>query len=436
MALPLVAIVGRPNVGKSTLFNRLTRSRTAVVHEESGVTRDRLVRPAEWTGVTFLVADTGGIVPFEEGTPFEAEITSIAREAIAAADAVVFVVDVHSGITSFDQAIARELRGLDKPVVLVVNKAEKDGDVYEAAAFHKLGLGDPVAISALHGRGTGDLLDVLVRDLPSRRQEPAADLRIALVGRPNVGKSSLLNALVGADRTLVSDVPGTTRDAIDTNLKWHGHTLTLVDTAGIRRRVKHHKGVEYFAMLRAVQAIQRCDVAVMLLDASSGIVAQDAKVAGEIHEAGRGAIVLWNKWDLVEKETMTYKRFEQEVRDHLPFLSYAPVLTISATERQRISKILELAWSIGETREKKIETSKVNDVLERAIARNPPKVHNRGTGKVYYATQTGTSPPRFTLFVNRVDFFPRHYIRYLNNQLREAFSFPGTRIHLELRPRS
>jgi GTP-binding protein len=350
---------------------------------------------------------------------------------------VVFVVDVRSGITREDEAVARELRGIDKPVFLVVNKVEAKGDSSEVSAFFRLGLGDPFPVSALHGDGSADMLDALVANLPDRRpDEEADDLRIALVGRPNVGKSSLLNAIVGEERTLVSEVAGTTRDAIDTVLRWHGKRIRLVDTAGIRRRHKHEKGVEYFSVLRTLQSVAACDVAILMLDTPDGVVAQDARVAGEIHEGGRGAVIALNKWDIVEKDDRTFQNTVKEVRNDLAFLSYAPVVSISALERTRVGRILELAWKVGEERKKKVETSRLNDILGKALARNPPRSYQGGTGKVFYGTQTGTAPPVFRLFVNKPEVFPRHYIRYLNNQIREQIGFEGTRIRLDLRKRS
>ncbi len=433
MASSLVAIVGRPNVGKSTLFNRITRSRAAVVHEQAGVTRDRHLRPADWAGRYFTLADTGGIVPHEEGEPFEQEISEVARATIELADSVLFLVDVGSGITAHDLAIARELNRMGKRALLVVNKADKDADHLEASIFYKLGLGEPYPVSSLHGRGVGDLLDALIEGLPEGQPETASELKVALVGRPNVGKSSLLNTLVGSEQSLVSDVPGTTRDAVDSRIRWQGHDLVLVDTAGIRRRFKHNKGIEYFSVLRSIQAVNRCDVAVLMLDATEGIVAQDARVAGEIHNAGKGVVIAVNKWDAIEKDTMTFRRFEEQVHDELAFLRYAPVVSISALDRTRTGRILELAWKVGEERQKTVETSRLNDIIETAKRRNPPQMYNRGTGRIYYATQTGKGPPTFTLFVNRSAFFPRHYLRYLNNRLREAVGFVGTRIRLSLR---
>ncbi len=429
----LVAIVGRPNVGKSTLFNRITRSRSAVVHESAGVTRDRHIRPAEWSGHHFTLADTGGIIPFEEGTPFEREIAEVARATMKMADLVLFVVEVGSGITAYDQALASELHRLDQPVHLVVNKVDKELDQLEAAEFYALGFPVLHQISALHGRGVGDLLDAVVGALPAREFKQESALHLALVGRPNVGKSSLLNALTGSTNSLVSEVPGTTRDAVDSRIRWHGKDLVLVDTAGIRRRFKHNKGVEYFSVLRSIQAIQRCEVAVLLLDATEGVVAQDARVASEIHAAGKGALIAVNKWDAIEKDTMSFKRFSDRIREDLAFLSYAPVISISALQGTRTQRILETAWEVAREREKMVETSRLNSILEAAKQKNPPPMHQRGTGKIYYATQTGTAPPVFTLFVNRSAYFPRNYLRYLNNRIREAAGFSGTRIHLALR---
>jgi GTP-binding protein len=436
MPLPMVAVIGRPNVGKSSLFNRIVGSRVAVVHEDSGVTRDRHVQRSDWNGLPFLLVDTGGMTPVEEGAPFEEDITRIAQEAAAMADVLLWVVDAKTGITASDEMLGKQLRRAGKPLILVANKADGPLDARESGVFARLGVGEPMPVSAVHGHGVGDLLDRLVQQLPQAEPEPEADLRIALVGRPNVGKSSLLNALLHEERALVSETPGTTRDAIDSPLLWREHRLLLVDTAGIRRRVSHEKGIEYFSVLRSLQAIERCDVAVLMLDAKSGIVAQDARVAGEIHDLGKACVIVWNKWDLVPKQTMTYREFEKRVQNELPFLGYAPILTISARDRLRLERLLEQAWEVGQAAEKTVETSRLNDILAKALAMTPPKVHNKGTGKVYYATQTGVKPPTFTLFVNNPDWFPRNYLRYLNNQLRDTIGFPGNRVRLKLRART
>ncbi len=332
----------------------------------------------------------------------------------------------------------RELRGLDKPVFVAVNKSERRQDFSDAADFHRLGMEKVRAVSALHGDGVADLLDDLVGVLPERPpiEESPCDLAVALVGRPNVGKSSLLNAIVGERRALVSEIAGTTRDTVDTELNWRKHRIRLVDTAGLRRKGRHDKGVEYFSILRTLRAVERCDVAVLLIDAEQGIVAQDARVAGEIHEKGRGCVIAVNKWDAIAKDTMTAKRFEEELRRELAFLSYAPVITISALEGQRVGRVLETAWEVGQAQRKKVETSVLNDILDKAMRRNPPKAHKGRMGKVYYATQTAVAPPTFTLFVNQPSNFVRHYLRYLNNRIREAVGFEGTRILIDLRKRS
>ena len=438
MSLPVVVVVGRPNVGKSTLFNRIIGKREAVVSPEAGVTRDQHVHPAEWNGRNFMVVDTGGIVPFGDKDVFDEPVSAIARQAILNADAVVFVVDVRSGITSQDEAVARDLRGIEKPVFLCVNKVENAVDRSEVSTFHRLGLGEPFAVTALHGDGSGDLLDAVAAALPERGPDVEPDdLSIALIGRPNVGKSSLLNAIVGSERALVSEIAGTTRDAIDTLVRWHKRRIRLIDTAGIRRRHKHDKGVEYYSVLRSLNSLARCDVAVLLLDATEGVVAQDQRVAGEIHESGRGVIIALNKWDAVEdKDDRTFLKHEKMIRDELPFLSYAPVVSISALDGQRVPRILEMCWHVGQERQKSVETSRLNDILGKALQKNPPRSYNGGTGKVYYATQTGKAPPVFRLFVNKPEVFPRHYIRYLNNQLREELGFEGSRIRLDLRKRS
>lgn len=438
MSLPVVAVVGRPNVGKSTLFNRIIGKREAVVAPEAGVTRDQHLHPADWNGRSFMLVDTGGIVPFGDKDVFDEPVSAIARQAIETSDAIVMVVDVKNGITTQDEAVARELRGIDRPVFLLVNKVESPSDRSEVGAFVRLGLGDPFPASALHGEGSADMLDALVAALPERAPDREQDdLSIALIGRPNVGKSSLLNALVGSERTLVSEVAGTTRDSIDTVLKWHGRRIRLIDTAGIRRRHKHEKGVEYFSVLRSLNSLARCDVAVLLLDATEGIVAQDQRVAGEINESGKGCLIALNKWDAVEdKDDRTFLKHQDDVRTELRFMSWAPVVSISALEGQRVQRILDMAWTIGQERAKKVETSHLNEILHKAMQKNPPRPYNNGTGKVFYATQTGVAPPVFRIFVNRPEVFPRHYIRYLNNQLRAELGFEGSRIRLDLRKRS
>jgi len=434
LALRTVAIVGRPNVGKSTLFNRILGQRRAVVHEQPGVTRDRLVETADWTGHAFYLIDTGGIIPFGESvSEFDEQVTQIARDAIAAADVVVLLVDGQVGPMGWDETIARELRRTGKPVVLAVNKTEKVSSLMTTSEFYGLGLGEPMPISALHGQGVGNLLDRVVADFPPQVAEDAADCSIAILGRPNVGKSSLLNALVGRDEALVSEIPGTTRDSIHTDLQWHGRTLRLIDTAGLRRKSRVKESVEYFSNLRSLRALDLCDVAVLIVDASRGAVAQDSKIAGLIHDSGKGVVVAFNKWDLVEKDTHTHHRVWEDFCREIPFLTYAPWFTFSALTTQRIGRILETVWEVHTERRKRVSTHKLNEFLETIIAREPPRPHAGGTGKIYYATQIETAPPTFLLSVNDPRWFARNYLRYLNNRLREEYGFPGSRIFVKLK---
>ncbi len=436
MALRTVAIVGRPNVGKSTLFNRICGRRRAVVHEQPGVTRDRLIETAEWAGHGFYLIDTGGIIPFGESvSDFDEQVTQIARDAIVAADVILFLVDGQTGPLDWDDHIARELRRSGKPVVLAVNKTEKEASRHAAGEFYRLGLGDPTTISALHGQGVGDLMDRVVEGFPQvLAEESPADCNVAILGRPNVGKSSLLNALTGRDEALVSEIPGTTRDSIHTDLKWHGRTLRLIDTAGLRRKARVSAAVEYFSNLRSLRALELCDVAVLMIDASTGPVTQDSKIAGLIHDSGKGVVVALNKWDLVpEKGNRTHLDAWEAFCREIPFLTYAPWFTFSALTHQRLGRILETVWQVHEERQQRIGTSQLNDFLARVVAHQPPRPHQNGIGKIYYGAQVGTAPPVFQLSVNEPRFFARNYLRYLNNQLREAYGFKGTRIFVKLK---
>jgi len=436
MALRTVAIVGRPNVGKSTLFNRICGKRRAVVHEQPGVTRDRLIETADWAGHGFFLIDTGGIIPFGETvSDFDAQVTQIARDAIAAADVVVFLVDGQTGPLDWDEHIARELHRSGKPVVLGVNKTEKEVNRIAAAEFYKLGLGEPLTISALHGQGVGDLMDLVVQEFPPELvEEEPADCNIAILGRPNVGKSSLLNALVGRNEALVSEIPGTTRDSIHTDLRWHGRVLRLIDTAGLRRKSRVTAAVEYFSNLRSLRALELCDVAVLMIDASAGPVTQDSKIAGLIHDSGKGVVVALNKWDLVaDKGTNTHLLAWEEFCREIPFLTYAPWFTFSVMTRQRLGRILETVWEVHEARQKRIGTSQLNDFLASVVAHQPPRPHQNGIGKIYYGAQVATAPPVFQLSVNEPRFFARNYLRYLNNRLRQEYGFAGTRIFVKLK---
>jgi len=429
-----VVIVGRPNVGKSTLFNRIIGQRRAVVHETPGVTRDRLAESTDWGGHAFLLLDTGGIVPFgEEVSRYDALVTEIAHDAIAEADAVIFMVDGSGGLSTWDDAIAAHLRRSGKPVVVAVNKVEKDHQRLSASEFYGLGLGDPIAISALHGHNIGDLLDRVIAGFPAPVPEPPCDCRVAILGRPNVGKSSLLNLLVGRRESLVSDIPGTTRDAVHTDLRWHGKVIRLIDTAGLRRKSRVKEAVETFSNMRTVRALEACDVAVLMVDASAGTVEQDAKIAGLIHDSGKGVIVAFNKWDLVERETNTHTEVWEKFCDEVPFLTYAPWFTLSALTRQRSGRLIETVWKVHEERNKRIETAELNRFIAETVKRQAPRFQSGGTGKIYFATQAETAPPTFVLSVNQTHFFARNFLRFLNNQLRSTYGFTGNRIFIKLK---
>ena len=435
VSLRTVAIVGRPNVGKSTLFNRILGERRSVVHETAGVTRDRITETTDWAGHPFVLLDTGGIIPFGETvSEFDAVVTEIARLAIADADVVLFLVDAKVGPMAWDEAIARDLRRSGKPVVLAVNKVEKDSDRAQLHEFHRLGLGEPHGISALHGRGVGDLLDEVVEGFPSHEVEQPCDVRVAILGRPNVGKSSLLNILTGRYDALVSEIPGTTRDSIHTDLKWHGRTVRLIDTAGLRRKSKVSEAIEVFSNMRTLRSLEECDVAVVMVDASVGPVTQDSKIAGLVHDAGKGVVVALNKWDLVpDKGPNSHLEHWQRFCDEVPFLTYAPWFTISAETRQRTGRILETVWQVHEERQKRIPTRRLNDYLETVIAYQQPRSHAGGVGKIYFATQTDVAPPVFMLSVNEPRFFAREYLRFLNNRIRKEYGFTGTRIFVKLK---
>ncbi|MCE7937843.1 ribosome biogenesis GTPase Der [bacterium] len=429
---PLVALVGRPNVGKSTLFNRIVGERLAIVESIAGTTRDRLYAAAEWNGKSFDVVDTGGLELADTGE-IGARIANQAQLAIDEADVVVMVTDALAGVSAADQEVAALLRKSQKPIVLAVNKSEKQANRLNAAEFWALGLGEPCPVSAVHGSGSGDLLDRVTEALPAQdAEEDDPRLRVAIVGRPNVGKSSLLNRLVGQDRMIVSAEAGTTRDAVDTTLRYHGEEIVLVDTAGIRRRGKVEPGIEKYAVLRAMRAIEACDVAVVLIDAFAGVTAQDTHVAGFIHEAGRGAIIALNKWDLIEKDTHTIEAYERQVRHALKFLDYAPILTISAHTGQRVTKVLDLAMQIHATRHTRIATSELNRLVEDIQARHS---HSRGGRlmRVRYATQVAVAPPTFVFFVNDQSLLHFGYERYVENQIRERFGFEGTPLRLMFR---
>ncbi|KKM08805.1 GTP-binding protein Der [Clostridiales bacterium PH28_bin88] len=437
MAIPIVAIVGRPNVGKSTLFNRLAGGRVAIVEDTPGVTRDRIYRDTEWLGRQFTLVDTGGIDPASLGDSITAQMRRQAEIAIHEADLVLLIVDGRAGVVPDDEAVAEILRRSAKPVILVVNKVEQYDDLSPVYEFFRLGLGDPVPISAAHGMNTGDLLDRVVANLPetTEKTEPDDAIKIAVVGRPNVGKSSLVNAFLGQQRVIVSDVPGTTRDAIDTWLTRDEQTYILIDTAGMRRKGRIEIPTERYSVIRSLRAVDRSDVVLVVLDAVEGITEQDKKIAGYAHEAGKAAVIVVNKWDLLEKDEKTMLRYEEELRRELAFMQYAPIMFVSALTRQRIAKLLEQVDVVAEQAALRVSTGSLNTVLVEAINLNPPPTDKGKRLKILYTTQAGVKPPTFILFVNDPELMHFSYLRYLENRLRQAYGFVGTPVKLITRKR-
>lgn len=452
MRKPLVALVGRPNVGKSTLFNRLIGQRKAVISDIPGTTRDRIQADTDWNGVEFTLVDTGGIEvyqpkggrdisPLAEGSlDFLKQIQAQAMLAIREADLIVMVVDVQQGITAADEDIATILQKTDKPMVIAANKMDNPNLYDDMLEFYGLGLGEVVGVTALHGNGSGDLLDAIVADLPQAPDvdfdEEDEDLKIAIVGRPNVGKSSLLNKLLGEERAIVSEHSGTTRDALDTYLTWYGKSLTLIDTAGIRRRGRIEPGIEKYSVLRALKAVQRADVALLLIDAEEGVTAQDAHIAGMIVERHKSVIIVVNKWDLVEKDSQTINAYTADVRQALSFMPWAPLLFISAMTGQRVHKILETAFAVWDERFRRIPTSEMNRILRDAVTRHAPTGKDTRKLKLFYATQVRVDPPTFLFHVNDSRLVHFSYERYLENCIRESYPMVGTPIRLSFRGRS
>ncbi len=436
MAKPIVAIVGRPNVGKSTLFNKLVGERRAIVDEIPGTTRDRIYGTVEWNGIPFTLVDTGGL-EFEDVDEVARGILSQAEEAIERADVILFLVDATVGPSSVDFDVADLLRRTDKPVILVANKADNPERTLSAVEFYQLGMGEPIAVSAIHGYGTGDLLDEVVHDFSKGAEEieEEADVRLSIVGRPNVGKSSLVNALAGETRVMVSQMPGTTRDAIDTLIRYKGKSVLLVDTAGIRRRGRIERGIEKYSVLRAVQAVERCDVAALVIDAEEGVTAQDAHVAGYVLDAAKGMMLVVNKWDLVTKGPTTTQDYTRQVRQAFRFMDYVPLLFTSALTKQRVTKIVEMALAIAEERKKRVPTATINDAMQEAFAHHPPPSARGRALKLLYVTQAGIEPPTFVFFVNDPKIVHFSYMRYLENEIRARFGFDGTAIRMVFKPR-
>jgi GTP-binding protein len=470
---PLVAIVGRPNVGKSTFFNRMLGERVAIVEDMPGTTRDRLYGDTDWNGREFTLIDTGGLelgtdIPVGQvgltGQPGDImkHVMGQAQLAIEEADVIVFLVDALSGITAADEEVAELLRRTKKPVILGANKADNAARRMDAVEFYSLGLGEPIVLSSLQGVGTGDLLDYVVEALPPAEEvseegeegeeEEDERPRIAIVGRPNVGKSSLLNAILGAQRAIVSDVPGTTRDAIDMEVEFGERKLVLIDTAGIRRRGRVGPGVEKYSVLRSSRAIERSDVAVLVIDASEGLAAQDTHIAGEIQDGTKGVVVVVNKWDLAQEqrraereedevpdpndEIASAERYRRIIMEGLKFIPYAPVIFASAKTGYHVQSLLETVLSIADMRYLRVPTARLNEVVQNAVRRHNPTVFRNKTVKIYYATQTRVNPPTFVFFVNDPEALHFSYERYLENQLRAAFGFKGTGIRLYFRART
>ncbi len=434
MSKPLVAIVGRPNVGKSTLINGLAQRRVSIVEDIPGVTRDRIYCDVKWLDREFTLIDTGGIEFRNEKDQISSGIRQQAELAMEEADVILFVVDARAGLTADDETIAGILRRKEKPVVLAVNKVDSENQEMDIYEFYSLGLGDPIGISAVNRLSFGDLLDRITEDFEPQKEEESEDIiRTAIVGRPNVGKSTLINSLLGYERSLVADEMGTTRDAVDSLWNFKGKTFILVDTAGMRRKSKIDEPLEKYSVIRSIRAIDNCDVAIFVLDAIDKLTEQDKKIIGYIHEAGKGLLLFVNKWDAVAKETNTMVEFEKEIKNGLPFASYVPMLFGSALTKQRIHRLGDMIYNVAEQQSLRIPTAVLNDLLEDAKMVNPPPSHAGRVAKIYYMTQVGIRPPTFVMFVNDADLIHFSYVRFIENKLRESFSFEGTPIRIVVR---
>ena len=433
MNKPIVAVVGRPNVGKSTLFNRIAGKRISIVDDTPGVTRDRIYAEAEWRGIHFALIDTGGIEPRSKDVIL-AQMRAQAEIAMATADAILFMVDGKDGLTASDREVAEMLTRTGRKVVLVVNKIDAQKLPEDFYDFYELGLGEPMPISAANMLGLGELLDAITQDLQREESEEDEEVvKIAVTGKPNVGKSSLINCLLGEERVIVSARPGTTRDSIDTPFEKGGNRYILIDTAGIRRKSKVTDDVERYSVIRAIAAIERCDVCVVMIDARESVTEQDKKIAGLAHEAGKGVVVVVNKWDLVEKETNTMKQYEDRLKKELIFLTYAPVVFTSVLERQRIDKVVETAKVVSENRALRVSTGQLNNLINDAMMMKQPPSDKGKRLKIYYAAQVGVKPPLFSFQVNDRELMHFSYARYLENKIREGYGFAGTSIKFVFR---
>ena len=437
MARPVVAIVGRPNVGKSTLFNKLVGQRLSIVDDKPGVTRDRIYGDCEWLGHQMLMVDTGGIEPYSDDIILS-QMRRQAQIAIDSADVIIFVTDIRAGVVATDEEVATMLIKSGKPIILCVNKADTLGEPpAEFYEFYNLGLGDPVQVSAAHGHGTGDLLDRVLEYIPEEAEveEESELVKVAVIGKPNAGKSSLINKISGEERVIVSDIAGTTRDAIDTYIDNEYGKFMFIDTAGLRRKSKVEDMIEKYSVLRARMAVERANVCVIMIDASEGFTEQDSKVAGIAHELGKACIIAVNKWDLVEKDGTTMDKFRKKLMNDFSFMSYAPIIFISAKTGQRIDRLFELIKFVDEQNAMRISTGKLNDVLADATARVQPPTDKGKRLKIYYMTQASTRPPTFVCFVNNKDLFHYSYQRYIDNQIREVFGLEGTPTRFVIRER-
>ena len=435
---PIVAVVGRPNVGKSTLFNKITGKRISIVEDTPGITRDRIYADAEWCGHNFTLIDTGGIEP--AGTDIIlSQMREQANMAIDMADVILFMVNVKDGMTSTDKEVAAMLQKCGRPVLLVCNKVDNPGNPpMELYEFYNLGIGDPFPVSSIHGLGVGDLLDEVVSKFPEDTDDTEEDdvIHVAIVGKPNAGKSSLVNRILGENRVIVSDIAGTTRDAIDSSYEKDGQKYVLIDTAGMRKRGKINENVERYSVVRALSAVDRADVCLIMIDAEEGITEQDSKIAGYVHEQGKASIVVVNKWDLVDKETNTMKNFQLRVKEGLNFMMYAPSVYISAKTGQRVDTLFDMIKDVLAENTKRVSTGVLNDVINEAIAMVQPPSDKGKRLKIYYATQASIKPPTFVLFVNNAELAHYSYVRYLENQLRAKFGFEGTPVKFIIREKN
>ncbi len=438
MPLPVVAVVGRPNVGKSTLFNKLIGQRLSIVEDTPGVTRDRIYSKCEWRGRKFMVVDTGGIEPKEDDKMLTL-MRQQAEMAISHADVIILVTDVRCGVTANDYAVADMLQKSGKPVILAVNKCDTLGETpLEVYEFYNLGIGEPYPISSVHGHGTGDMLDEVIKYFPENEADDydENDIRVAVIGKPNAGKSSLINRIAGEERVIVSDIAGTTRDATDTIIEREEGRFVFIDTAGIRKKSKITEKIEHYSVLRAYMAVDRADVCVIMIDAVEGFTEQDSKVAGYAHEQGKACIVAVNKWDAVEKTDKTMQEYRKKLENDFSFMSYVPFIFISAKTGQRVEKLFEMIKMVSEQNAMRISTGMLNDVLAYAVARVQPPSDKGRRLKIYYMTQASTKPPTFVLFVNRADLFHFSYQRYIENQIRTTFGLEGTPVRMIVRERN